>query len=108
VVESATSAAEPRYNNSWPHGIVVTLYNGGFAEAYNINVAVASAEGFAPVTSTRQVVSRLAPQDASVVSFGFNASGPLAGNVTVYVEYVDAYGRRYSDEAVIPVAVYAR
>ena len=91
-----------------PFFVVVTLYNSGFAEAYNINVTVASAEGFAPVTSTRQVVSRLAPQDASVVSFGFNATGPLAGNVTVHVEYVDAYGRRYSDEAVIPVAVYAR
>jgi len=26
----------------------------------------------------------------------------------VHVEYVDAYGRRYSDETVIPVAVYAR
>jgi len=71
-------------------------------------VTVASAEGFVPVTSTRQVVSRLAPQEASVVSFGFNATGPLAGNVTVHVEYVDAYGRRYSDEAVIPVAVCAR
>ena len=42
-----------------------------------------------------------------MVSFGFNATGPLAGNITVYVEYVDAYGRRYSDEVVIPVAVYA-
>jgi hypothetical protein len=91
-----------------PFFVVVDLYNGGFAEAYNINVTVASAEGFAPVTSTRQVVSRLAPQEVSVVSFGFNATGPLAGNVTVHVEYVDAYGRRYSDEAVIPVAVYAR
>jgi len=70
-------------------------------------VAVASAEGFAPVTSTRQLVSRLAPQEASVVSFGFDATGPLVGNVAVRVEYVDAYGRRYSDEAVIPVAVYA-
>ena len=108
MVESAISAAEPRYSNSWPHSIVATLYNGGFAEAYNINVTVASAEGFAPVTSARQMVSRLAPQEASVVSFGFNATGPLAGNVTVYVEYVDAYGRRYSDEVVIPVAVYAR
>lgn len=107
VIESATSAAEPRYHNSWPRNIVATLYNGVFTEAYNINVTVASAEGFAPVTSTRQVVSRLPPQEASVVSFGFNATGPLAGNVTVHVEYVDAYGRRYSDEVVIPVAVYA-
>jgi len=54
------------------------------------------------------VVSRLPPQVASVVSFGFNATGPLTGNVTANVEYVDAYGRRYSDEAVIPVAVCAR
>lgn len=54
------------------------------------------------------MVSRLAPHEASVVSFGFNATGPLAGNVAVSVEYVDAYGRRYSDEAVIPVAVCAR
>ncbi|MFZ8808827.1 MAG: hypothetical protein ACO2PN_12100 [Pyrobaculum sp.] len=91
-----------------PFFVVVTLYNGGLAEACNLNVAATSAEGFAPVTSTRQVVSRLAPQEASVVSFGFNATGPLAGNVAVRVEYVDAYGRRYSDEAVIPVAVCAR
>ena len=91
-----------------PFFVVVTLYNGGLAEACNLNVAATSAEGFVPVTSTRQAVSRLAPQVASVVSFGFNATGPLAGNVAVRVEYVDAYGRRHSDEAVIPVAVCAR
>ena len=43
-----------------------------------------------------------------MVGFGFNATSPLAGNVTVHVEYIDACGRRYSDEAVIPVAVYAQ
>ena len=108
VALSSAEVSPSRTVAGSPFFVVVTLYNGGFAEAYNINVTVASAEGFAPVTSTRQVVSRLAPQEASVVSFGFNATSPLAGNVAVRVEYVDAYGRRYSDEAVIPVAVYAR
>ena len=91
-----------------PFFVVATLYNGGLAKAGNINVAATTAEGFVPVTSTRQVVSRLAPQEASAVGFGINATRPLAGNVAVRVEYVGAYGRRYSDEAVIPVAVYAR
>ncbi len=91
-----------------PFFVVLSLYNGGFAEAYNINVTVSPIEGLVPVTPTRQVVGRLAPQGTSVASFGFNATGPLVGNVTVRVEYVDAYGRKYLDDVAIPIAVYAR
>jgi hypothetical protein len=91
-----------------PFFVMFTLYNSGFAEAYNINVTLSAPEEVSPVTSMRQIVGRLAPQESAVVSFGLNATAHLASSLTARIEYVDAYGQRYVKTVAVPITSYAQ